>query len=344
MRVLSFSPHDLTAVFKHFEPDRSDRPFKRIHFFGSLFIYTPRLISAILIHAPDPTRLALFLSSVLLKDHQIRQIARETTKEEINWATASDIAKLVSLSDEIQTELCDWSRLFVASVLIPLRERRDHCNGVLTGKNSPLPLVELRNQLIARDGPVCVIKGAPTLPLAGNFQPDLRMMPLIPLHLSTHPHFSAMASLLTNKQLKARNLSPEDLLSPKNWILLDRPHIPGFVQQVYGIRARKSSKKLRKYTYHVESAVAEDLNKSKIPQTSFGSVHLSSGIPLPDPEYLNYLLAIARISHASGAADVMSCYISTKKIFLNSHSFLNGSDISFRVLENELLPFSEYRA
>ncbi|KAK9372673.1 uncharacterized protein V1513DRAFT_419617 [Lipomyces chichibuensis] len=265
----------------------------------------------------------------------------------LSYLSAIIIVRIISRSTELRDSLSSFVRRFVAVVLMPVRERKDHWNGVMATSRTPY-LLDLKRKVINRDSDRCQVSGKRDIKVCTDISPtdysdlatDLKMIPIIPPLAVKSATFDKYAAILTDGNVSAENLSALHLLSPANWMLCSHDAIGAFVQQDIGIVASPTDRgQCRMPVYRVEKLNLFARLDFVCPSTiSFGN---QSAKELPNPHYCNLITALARITLESGASAVIDQLTADQRQILKRHSYLNGNDNTFRILENKLLDICE---
>ncbi|KAK9359100.1 hypothetical protein V1504DRAFT_477331 [Lipomyces starkeyi] len=365
------SPDHLIKIFDKF--DNRMYFLDDVDYYNGLSISTSRVIISIIRNAPSIMSVCKMLTSMLCENAEIRSIVSSQTPHDIrnamlqlgqtfcvefadcdassyvalSYLSAIIIVRIISRSTELRDTLSSFVRKFVAVVLMPVRERKDHWNGVMATSRTPY-LLDLKRKVINRDSDRCQVSGKRDIKVCADLSPtdysdlatDLKMIPIIPPLAVKSATFDKYAAILTDGNVSAENLSALHLLSPANWMLCTHDVIGAFVRQDIGIVALPTDRgECRMPVYRVEKLNLFARLDFACPSTiSFGNQLAKE---LPNPHYCNLITALARITLESGASAVIDQLTADQRQILKRHSYLNGNDNTFRILENKLLDICE---
>ncbi|KAK9457879.1 hypothetical protein V1511DRAFT_9421 [Dipodascopsis uninucleata] len=365
MRIV-IDPDELIALFGKF--DHRKYNLDDVVYYGKLRINTQRLFLSMINYAPDRYSTAAVVTTLLYKFPQLSKIIvneiptilksmlqldgdgyisnNQDYTIHVSDIYLDEMAGIISESKEIRQFLSDWARKFVAVTLIPMRHRKDHRTGVPCSGRTPF-LQLLKSHIISRDGTQCLISGDSDFSERNFDSPvtstELRLFPILPTYCAKSPLFIDFASMLTGGALNSHNLSSADLLLLNNWMLLSPTAIQSFVEQKYAFSASvvDSVPDVMKCVYRFEKVdPTAEFPFVSMPYVAFGnkSMSLETLSNNPDMNYCNFLLAVAQITIASGAAGVIDRLIHDQQQLLSQHSYLDGRIQSWTVLTNKLLP------
>jgi len=187
----------------------------------------------------------------------------------------------------------------------PNRIMDDLCQELATARRHRAVFVE---PIIRRDGPYCLITGAP-------FVGDESVMPhcthIIPFSIYDKPILHYAIEMFTGRQLRTENI--RHLIShPANTINVEYNTYDSMHRRLaWGIEARSVNNGW-KYYFRVVKSVPCFVTLKDGDEIQFGRGSGGRTIALPDPRACNLHLAIARVLKvfaASGAAEVVDKYL-----------------------------------
>ncbi|KAK9234388.1 hypothetical protein V1525DRAFT_391490 [Lipomyces kononenkoae] len=365
------SPDHLIKIFDKF--DNRMYCLDDVDYYNGLSISTGRVIISMIRNAPSIISVCKMFTAILCENEEIRSIVSSQITHDIrnamlqldqtfsvefadcaassyvalSYLSALVVVRIISRSMELRQSLSSFVRRFVAVVLMPVRERRDHCNGVTATSRTPY-LLDLKRKVIGRDSDRCQVSGKRDIRVCtdlsatdySDLATDLKMIPIIPPLAVKSATFDKYAAILTDGNVSAENLSALHLLSPSNWMLCSRDVIDAFVRQDIGLVASPTDlEDCRVPLYRVEKLNLYSRLDFVCPSTiSFGNQLAQD---LPNPHYCNLITALARITLESGASAVIDQLAADQRQILKRHSYLNGNENTFRILENKLLDICE---
>ncbi|KAJ8099748.1 hypothetical protein POJ06DRAFT_301617 [Lipomyces tetrasporus] len=365
------SPNHLIKIFDKF--DNRMYFLDDVDYYNGLSISTSRVLISIIRNAPSIMSVCKTLTAMLCENAEIRSIVSSQTPHDIrnammqldqtfgvefadcaassyvalSYLSAIVIVRIISRSMELRDSLSRFVRRFVAVVLMPVRERKDHWNGVMATSRTPY-LLDLKRKVINRDSDRCQVSGKRDIKVCTDQSPtdysdlatDLKLIPIIPPLAVKSATFDKYAAILTDGYVSSENLTALHLLSPTNWMLCSRDVIDAFVRQDIGIVASPADHEdCRVPVYRVER-----LNLfARLDFVCPSTIAFGKQLPkeLPSPHYCNLITALAKITHESGASAVIDQLTADQRQILKRHSYLNGNDNTFTILENKLLDICE---
>ncbi|KAK9324124.1 hypothetical protein V1517DRAFT_344628 [Lipomyces orientalis] len=365
------SPNHLIKIFDKF--DNRMYFLDDVDYYNGLSISTSRVLISIIRNAPSIMSVCKMLTAMLCENTEIRSIVSSQTPHDVrnammqldqtfgvefadcaassyvvlSYLSAIIIVRIISRSRELRDSLGSFVRRFVAVVLMPVRERKDHWNGVTATSRTPY-LLDLKRKIINRDSDRCQVSGKRDIKVCTDQSPtdysdlatDLKLIPIIPPLAVKSATFDKYAAILTDGNVSSENLTALHLLSPTNWMLCSRDVIDAFVRQDIGIVASPTDHEdCRVPVYRVERLnLFARLDFVFSPTIAFGKQLPKE---LPSPHYCNLITALAKITHESGASVVIDQLTADQRQILKRHSYLNGNDNTFTILENKLLDICE---
>ncbi|KAF8497138.1 hypothetical protein F5888DRAFT_328741 [Russula emetica] len=157
----------------------------------------------------------------------------------------------------------------------------------------------LQELILRRDGPLCLITGAP---LVGDDSVASHCTHIIPFSILDKPILHYAIEMFTGRQLRTENI--RHLIDhPANVINIEyHTHVSMDRKLAWGIEARSVNNEW-KYYFRVVKSVPRFVTLKDGDEIQFGRGSDGGTIALPDPWACNLHLAIARIFAASGAKE-----------------------------------------
>jgi hypothetical protein len=288
----------------------------------------PRLIYALLTHAHDANLLASDLwkefDNVFVAGTQGRPFKRDILKiwnDQVLSANqrSTELANAVHSRPRVQRILINWAEEMFNDFLLPMRQR-SHTPTPETGSSGRSGSDAFRTRHFHRDGPVCLLTGKISkdisdedlqrvLPLPGNVPASfitLEGAHIIPYSVSKRPKALRLLRMFQSNI----SIDEKSINDARNGMMMQHDTHDTFDDYKIGIEPQTRPDGTIAYVLRLLSQrLPSELQGKDGMHLQFGAWQQryfpNKQYELPDPELLRTHLAIGRVLHASGAAEVV---------------------------------------
>ncbi|KAK6340720.1 hypothetical protein TWF696_009044 [Orbilia brochopaga] len=294
------------------------------------------LIHALVTYSYDTAAVAWDLYGYLVADANVKRVLERLVVldgdggSRTAWArpvegTWAQAAGMLVMEADVTRALTAWARSWFDGLLVPFMT-----NGGAKSADtiSPETSDRLREQLLARDGPITVVGsivdrsflGYPTTVDPSHYRAAGALSPahIIPLAATTNPHLRSLLEIFAGGKVTAAELTRKRINDASNTLLLTHDQIDDLGEFIFSIETDESPAatgySLRVYTMLTGPSLNGCHDRDDLYFAEYQDEHDNGmRVPLPDPRFCNIHTAIAKVVHGAGAGPAIAAVMSQER-------------------------------
>ncbi|KAJ6262457.1 hypothetical protein Dda_3265 [Drechslerella dactyloides] len=293
------------------------------------------LIHALVTFSYDTSAVAWDLYRHLVEDQAVRKVLEGLVMLDggdgdvrTAWArpvegTWAQVAGALVEEADVRRVLCAWARDWFDGLLVPFMTK----GGGKSAATLPHEASDrLREQLLARDGPITVVGSIvdrtyltypPTIdPSDYRAAGALSPAHIIPLAAATDARLRSSIQVFAGGAISASELTRKRINDARNSLLLTQDQSDGLGDFIFSIEAEedKANAETRYFLRVYTMLTGPSLNGCRDREELwFADIEEAAQTPSPDARFCNLHTAVAKVVHASGAGAAIAAIISEER-------------------------------